>query len=87
MRSIWLELTAVAVTPQGAVGGSVSSGDVVVALATFEYGPWLLAASVARTRYWYVVPAVSPGSEYVVLADVPTWAKFAHAAPWQRSTR
>ena len=34
----------------GAVGGVVSGAAWVVALATAEYGPRLLAASVARTR-------------------------------------
>ncbi len=87
MRSIWLGPVAVAVMPLGAVGGSMSGPAAVVALAMFEYGPRFVAASLARTRYWYVVPPVSPGSEYAVLADVPTWAKFAHAAPGQRSTR
>ncbi len=49
-RSIAVAETAVAVRFAGALGGSVSGGVCVVALARFEYGPTLGTASSARTR-------------------------------------
>ncbi len=48
-RLTWVELTAVALSPVGAVGGVVSGAAGVVAVAIVEYGPRLPAASAART--------------------------------------
>ena len=48
LRSISLELAAVAVSVPGAVGGWVST-VLVVPLAVLPYGPGLLEVSTART--------------------------------------
>jgi hypothetical protein len=58
----------------------------VVAVAVFEYALLFPAASSARTRYEYEVEAANPVSLNVVPDGVAICAKFAHAAPEQRST-
>ena len=70
----------------GAVGGVVSGGAGVVALAVFEYALLFPAASFARTRYEYEVEAVNPVSLKEVVVGAAICTKFAHAAPEQRST-
>src|SRR5687768_14422341 len=61
----------------------------VVAVAVFEYGPGLPAASIARTRYEKLVDAGSPESVNVVPvpAGAPTCANDEQPAPWHRSIR
>ena len=77
---------AVAVRFVGVLGGVVSAAASVVALAVFEYPLLFPAASFARTRYEYEVDAANPVSLNVVPVGVAICAKFAHAAPEQRST-
>jgi hypothetical protein len=50
VRLIWLELAAVAPSPEGTVGGVVSDVKGVTADATFEYALTLPPAFTARTR-------------------------------------
>jgi hypothetical protein len=58
----------------------------VEVVAVFEYALLFPAASFARTRYEYEVEAVNPVSLNEVAVGVAICAKFAQAAPVQRST-
>jgi hypothetical protein len=77
---------AVAVKFAGAVGGVVSGAAGVAVETTFEYPLLFPAASSARTRYEYEVEAVNPVSLNAVAVGAAICAKFAQAAPAQRST-
>ena len=62
----------------------------VVAVVVLEYALRLPEASLARTRYVYVVPEESPVSVYdVVLKPVvlPIWVNVEHPEPVQRSIK
>jgi hypothetical protein len=68
--------------PNAATGVGAPPPPDVDADAVFEYGPRLVAASVARTRYEYDVDADKPVSLNVVAPDVvPTCAKFEQPDP------
>jgi hypothetical protein len=59
----------------------------VVALITLLYWLRLPAASVARTRYWYVELAANPVSVYVVPVATAILKKRVHPAPEHRSIK
>lgn len=72
---------AAADKPEGTDGAVVSPAACVVADAILEYPDVFPAASRALTLYRYVVPPVSPVSDWAVDDGVAICEKFVQLAP------